>query len=885
MPTVFDAATGEYKYEDPLQPLATANQQFEQDPTADVFQQSEALRARQATTPLLEPEEKKPFLAKGPGQAIDEVFRQTANAGGALITDYMDLASYVGDAVVETGNVLSGRGFNPDGKFMNDSDNPWTEWRINTFEPQTEVGMMARPVVRTGVALLTLPKTALKGILTPLTMLGKAPVVGKGATAAAKGINAGVDAYKAATAVKSSDDVAKALFSLSGTLPKGKAAKFTGNLAKTPWLYATYDDVGKAIVAGKPLTGIQSWMDSVKTSTKALTNFGKLSKQQKIKTIGEALAWDAFVAFNASGEGDALSDETFSDALKGIGINTPFAVSPDDDAVWRKFKQMGEGMILGGALNAVFDTWRVYRFAENFKAAAPKAKAEILEKFANRSQDIGDGLGQQLLGTVGEGGVRYGDEMLDTQWAFNEQTRAANQKGDFLNEKNAKGGDIVPSRPDAPGQLADQTVQPVNVVELDPRVNATVTPQTYRNAFYEAMREAEANPPAAAQLNAAEFNPVEDALRRMEGLIPDKRVDLAEYLAKHPPIFNSLGLENGIDAYVRNAMYTRGLMEGWMEVGPNMNLIVKRAVAADLDVGDLATKQARAMDEATDLEVFQAQAIDVEESYKLAQDQNPPELDLEASARLADQEMADPAMANATENYIEATREKAAFELGEEVRLEQAELDAIAGETSDADVVRQMTGQDLDAVDGAYIEKAQQGRGWEVFTADGDLLGRAQTKKAAQKLADQQTAADKKALVNRARQIATDNAGDEIVAEVGPVMNRSDLKGKVTLTTKQIEELTRYPELKPFWDQLKGGAKKTFEFDMESMADLTDGFKALLQTAEIKGTPRARVLRNLADKFDTATKLLAPEARAQQFVDGVVDDATQLAQKGEICDW
>ena len=125
MPTVFDAATGEYKYEDPLQPLATANQQFELDPTQDIFQQADAIRARDAEKPLLEPEKKKPFLAQGPGQAIDEVFRQTANAGGALITDYMDLASYVGDAVVETGNVLSGRGFNPDGKFMNDSDNPW----------------------------------------------------------------------------------------------------------------------------------------------------------------------------------------------------------------------------------------------------------------------------------------------------------------------------------------------------------------------------------------------------------------------------------------------------------------------------------------------------------------------------------------------------------------------------------------------------------------------------------------------------------------------------------------------------------------------------------------------------------------------------------------
>ena len=921
MPTVFDAATGEYKYEDPLQPLATANQQFEQDPTADVFEQSEALRTRQASAPLMQPEEKKPFWAKGPGQAIDEVGRQTLNAGGALITDYMDLLSYVGDTAVEAGNMLSGRGFNPDGKFLNDSDNPWTEWRINTFEPQTEAGVYARPVVRTGVALLTLPKTALKGILTPLSWLGKAPVGGKVATGAAKGINNAVDAYKAATAVKSSDDVAKALFSLSGTLPKGKASKFVGNVAKTPWLYATYDDVAKGIVAGKPLTGIKSWMDSVQTSTKALTNFGKLSKQQKIKTIGEALAWDAFVAFNASGEGDALSDETFSDALKGIGIETPFAVSPDDDAVWRKFKQMGEGMLLGGALNAVFDTWRVYRFAENFKAAGPKAKSEILTSFANRSQEIGDGLGQQLLGTVGQGGVRLEDEAFST-WKLQEDVRVRNQIEDFEKARDAKGGEIAPYRPDAPGQLADQTIQPVDVVELNPRVNATVTPQTYRNAFYEALRQAELNPPAAAQLNPAEFNPVEDAIRTMEGLIPDKRTDIAEYLAKHPPIFNTLGLENGIESHIRNAMYTRGLMEGWMEVGPNMSLVIKRNIAADLDVGDLATKQAKALDEASDLEQYQAwlensaelnpdvqaslqnlerggaqpvrasepapepfQGVPGDEARYAEWQESNAQLDPRVQQSLGAMEGADPAMANATNNYIEASTEKAAFELGEEVRLQQAQLDAITGQTSDADVVRQMTGQDLNAVDGAYIEKAQQGRGWEVFSADGDLVGRAQTKKAAQKLADQQTAADKKALVNRARQIAADNGGQEIVAEVGPVAARADLKGKVTLTSKQIEELTRYPELQQFWDQLKGGAKKTFEFDMESMDQLSQGFKALLQTAEVKGTPRARVLRNLADKFDTATKLLAPEARAQQFVDGVIDDATQLARKGEICDW
>ena len=539
------------------------------------------------------------------------------------------------------------------------------------------------------------------------------------------------------------------------------------------------------------------------------------------------------------------------------------------------------------------------------KAAGLSTRDKILQEFGKRAQEIGDGLGDDLMQGLGrasqatpvppmdpsvdpwtQGGALMRLEEFKLQGIPEDlnspvQNRLAQMEGvaSQLDETRQLDQALYRGVPEeelmapnagnaAAEQFAAQDAQ--RATRLRPRDNSTFSAQSIRQA---------------ALMDLAAGVDLEDVKQGIRNVMPDNRVDLVQMLADTPPLYNQIGLEDGLTSYIRNAIYTKGLMEGWVEIGPSMKLIARRSIAADLDVGDLAMKQARAMDEATDLEVFQAQSIDVGESYKLAQEQNPPELDLEASARLADQEMADPAMANATENYIEATREKAAFELGEEVRLEQAELDAIAGETSDADVVRRMTGQDLDAVDGAYIEKARQGRGWEVFTADGDLLGRAQTKKAAQKLADQQTAADKKALVNRARQIATDNAGDEIVAEVGPVMNRSDLKGKVTLTTKQIEELTRYPELKPFWDQLKGGAKKTFEFDMESMADLTDGFKALLQTAEIKGTPRARVLRNLADKFDTATKLLAPEARAQQFVDGVVDDATQLAQKGEICDW
>ena len=82
-------------------------------------------------------EEPKPVIAEGPGQALGEVARITANAGTALVTDYGDLASYLGDAVNEVGNLATGKGFNPEGKFLNDSDNPWTQWRMNTFEPET----------------------------------------------------------------------------------------------------------------------------------------------------------------------------------------------------------------------------------------------------------------------------------------------------------------------------------------------------------------------------------------------------------------------------------------------------------------------------------------------------------------------------------------------------------------------------------------------------------------------------------------------------------------------------------------------------------------------------------------------------------------------------
>lgn len=977
MPATYDEQTGQWVYEDPLQPLQKANQQMLRQPGQSPLEQSQQLfkaQGVQGEEALANPVDPKPFIAQGPGQAVSEVGRQVLNSGGALVTDYMDLASYIGDTAVGLGNLAQGKSFNEGGHFMDDSDNPWTQYRLNALEPETQVGMAARPIIRLGVALLTLPKLAIQGVLTPLKVLSKAPVVGGVAGKGLKGVqglDAAADAFRT---VDGTSDALKALTGLKGALPKGKAAGFANNLTKTPWLYATYDDVAKGIDAGKNLTGVKSWMDSVRSSTSALTNLSKLSNKAKIQTVGQALAWDAFVAWNAAGEGDQLSDETFSDMLAMTNspflqaVGTPLATAAEDDALTRKAKQMIEGTAMGGLLNGVFDMWRVFRFAENYKAAGPGVKGKILEAFAERSQDIGDGLGGQLQ-TFARGGTEFaggGYNVLDPQrplpqsdpamdpWSRGGalarlsdvqlqarttadaplpqvdspvQNRLAQMEGlasplnddplyqEWLQSRAPREAepDVMP--PSAGGnavaeQFATQGAMPtpddtraykawleekarMPEGELDPRVQESLmgleaaqpsvraraqspvfTPQEIRQAFYQ-------------DLYASGGENVEELTQAVKRLMPEARTDKVQYLLDNPGSFNGLGLENGVDSIWRNDLYNQGLLEGWAEVDPEtMNIVLKRSAARELDQGQLLTRKADALDEAVDVQQFDEAItetpVDVGESFRAAQQEQPLEIDQAQSLKVAEAELADPALANAEQNLAKATQDLVEYDLGEEMRLIESTQQAMKGELGDAEVVREMLGEDLDQIPALEVRKAETGRGWEVIGDDGDPIGRASTKRAAQKLADQQLAADRQALVNRARQQLTENAGQ--VIEVGGAPVRSpDVMGKVTLTKAQINELTRYPEFKSFWDQF-GVGKRTFEFSHQDMLDLQDGFKALMQTGEIEPN-RLRVLRNLADKLDTATKLIAPQARAQQFAADVASDAEQFLRKGEICDF
>ena len=994
MPARYDAKTGRWVYDDPLAPVAVANSAppigsspLEQSAFLDQrdarmgMQSGEALSAQNA--------ERRPMFASDP---LRETFNITANAGVALATDYLDLAAGIGDMLVQTGNQLTGKGFNWD-QVMDDSDNPWTKWRRETFKTESQAGQMVSNVVRIGTALLTLPKTAAKGVVLPLKAATRLPGIGGAASGALKGIDNLGDAYKGLTAVEGVDDTITALQGLRRTVPNAsKDAKLLGNVMRNDWLFATYDDVGRAIAGGKQeLTGIADWFDNVRKSTAALTQLSKASTGQKIKTVGEALAWDAFVAFNVFGEGDAEMDETFSDFLTTFdnplaqAVGSPLATMAEDNALTRKFKQMVEGIALGVPINAAFDMFRVYRYAKEFKAGSPKVKEEMLRRLGGASQEIGDSIGQSMMPLLPPGRMTT-DELFETinlqrtaadqgasqqqfgadlqQWAANrmqaEQAAAAPAPGSPVPGMTqaaydeamvrASGGRALPgaveqtpealpgtgiNTPQLPqgqqgllnaaeGQIGQPGADPagllgagglpapvtpgmvpVTVQDLGPAVprppEAVVTPQTMRNGFaQDAMR-------VIREMQQATFVQGADGVftqmsNTIKQLMPRTRVDALEYLRRFPPQLNEVGMPNGVDAIWTNFLYDRGLQEGWASIDPDtFQIRFNRSAAAEFDRSNAVLKQANALDQVSQLKQFNDGLVDVAESYKVAQQEQPLDIDVDQTARLAEMEQ-DPAMRLAAEEAVAAADEADRLAAAEELRLSEAELLRVTGQMSDQEVVREMLGTTLDTVQAPQVVRAEVGRGWEVYDMNGELIGQTTTKKGAQKLADQQLRKDREALLARARQMEADALDEVLDVQVGVPVLDSDIVGKVKLTDAQISAVQGIvPRLDKMLDEAwmkrrgeqaffninqLGPQQRTFELTQADMKALSEGIQGVLADAgDLKGSQKVRVLRNLADKLDTQMKLLAPEARAQKFVDDLTNETMSFMDSGKLCDY
>lgn len=433
MPAVF--RNGQWVWDDQSQMMLDQQEQF--DPYSvlpkttaqqmEEVQQQKAAQEEARWADVQQGGDTRPFWAPNAGAAASDTGKILANAGIAIGTDYMDLVAGIGDLGTQTLSALSGKGWDWN-QVLNDADNPWTAWRRDVFRTESKAGQAVSNLVRIGTALIALPKVAAKGATIPLQAGRSLPAVGK----TLGGISELVTKLDDVMKVKPGA-VQDAAAGIAKGFQKGTAAqKASSAVAANTWLAATYDDVGRAIQKAPELKGFQEWMSNVRQSSKALTQLTRGGASARIRTVGEALAWDAFVAFNVYGEGDAEFDETLSDLIYSSGnpylqaLVSPLTTSVEDTGLALKAKQIAEGLGTGAVVNGIIDMARVYRFAKQFRGATGAEQKAILEAFNAKAAELGEGLGRQVAGEqlLMPGGRLTTDELLD-------QVTGAREANDF----------------------------------------------------------------------------------------------------------------------------------------------------------------------------------------------------------------------------------------------------------------------------------------------------------------------------------------------------------------------------------------------------------------------------------------------------------------------
>ena len=890
---------------DPNVAVATPPNSLERTYYDPVQGQNEALAARQqanANAVVANAGDDRPLFAQDGGQFGGDLFKSIVNPAWALVTDYVDLGHGLVDVAQQTGNLIQGKGFDGS-KVFDDSDNPLTKGRIDTFRSETQAGQFVNTTARVGVALLTLPKLALKGLIMPLKLLGKAPAVGKPFGALAKGLTKTDDAINATRA--GTKGATTALNAIQKGAPTSKAAKLAN---ADDWLKLTYKDVVNAGVDGNRFA---TAMRSTERAAKGLTK-GKAS----LRTVGEALAWDAFVAFNAAGEGNPMLDETFTDFLDEAGLPTiPFLqTSIRDTGLEAKFKQMTDGLLLGGIISSVMDVGRIYRFSRAFQKADDVEKRLIVKALNEEGERLGGSVARlseqvdavAMLPSAGQTtafvdnalstglnpSAPAGPNLLDIELNRVETARAQNQlaeetQSNLLNyqqlqanaEVNAGVSDLVPS---PGGQLAPEggPIEPVNVQVMRPP-EPTITPQTMRAGFkqYVEARFAEQSP---------EF--LQELVDTTKRLMPRNRVDAIDMLERFPLRYNGLGMMEASDSVTNNYLVERGLGEGWITVNPEMmELTYNRKLAFDFDRNQYSVKQARALDEAAEIDRYNAKMLEAgsdpatqpvqDELGKMgardAFDESPT-----GKSTLGDDASVDNAILDQDQALVEAKRQErlAAVQEAGAKNAEQAQVDvdaiaAYADIGSDRQVVAEMLNLDLDALPKYQIEKIGNRR-YQVLddvgeSVDGNTYS---TLKAARKGAEIAEKAQYKGYVAKARALADRAIDQPIRSTFGTELLDSPLvRGSLKLTQRQSEILNEL-----------GIPIEGTDLDL-SQADLAGMSKSIQQLMEESTGPQRRVLGNILKRVDEKVTELAPAARLAAEVDKTVALSQKFLKDGEIC--
>ena len=644
------------------------------------------------------------------------------------------------------------------------------------------------------------------------------------------------------------------------------------------------------------------------------------------RNLAETLAMDIFASFNVFGEGNDGMDETVFDMFDDVGLQVPEALlqSPLDSGMSRKLKGMLDGTLFSFVGGGVVDLWRIGKFRRAFDAASDVDKKAIKQAFLDSYEELGNGVGsmlsrlnanqERLIGELGPGAASqldpfgrqplndgreafYGSEPFsgaydpfDTpgQLARLEDVRAQNQSLELAETQAQVNARSAIEEVDVRTQAFPEQPRLMSSLDADAVVGARVR-----------VEEPTISPGGIADAvdrSMANGVPPEQIVRDVQRMLPTKNVDLIDYIKMNPPQRNGVGMIRASDQIWSDYILRKGLSEGWVRLDDDFNPVFIRSAAYEADAAGLIEQQAKAVDELQQIRDFEVSNSQVREQSGFKTSQNNPTGDVsigdaaDLDARLKERQPAnyeasetmpvrDPAALAAEADAINAAKNEDALADEEFARL----ASEVTADDPDQLIRDQLRVDPLQADESVTVAKAETGRGWEVYDVDGELYpnGRFTTKRAAEKFAAKERKALRDELGKRAQQVANDDAGEIIEYATNDFARDGSLTGKVALTKNQINELIRYPNFKPIFEQF-GVNKKTYEFTQGDMADVVDGARALLQTGEIKG-PRARVLNNLIEKFDTAVRELEPQVRIQRQSQKLIEQTKRVLNHGDYC--
>lgn len=916
--------------------------------------------------------DKKPLFASDPGKEFVNI---AGNALFGLATDYVDLGLGAVDALRAGASVATGqkRGdalyFDPT-EIFNDSDNPLTRLRRETFKTESQAGEAVSNIVRIGTSLLAVPKVAAKGVALPFQ--GVAKIAGMGDKVEKIGAVA-EKIFNPLAKREGIEDVMKGLNVVSSGMGEAgqKAIKTAVN---NEYLLATLDDIGKAAIKSpKDAAGlgmVERWMAN---TADAVTKSFRVPGKSTIRTIGEALAWDAFVAFNVAGEGDQSMDSTIGDMLTTSGnkwleaLGAPTTTYASDPAIAIKLKQMAEGLVTGAALEYAMGLGRIWRFANDYRRASPEEQAKILNAFKGYAQPIGNDLGK-LLPPSPKGGA-----MVPTPWrnprapepdqlppgaqgpfqgrsgpetvGSNEPPGAMVQSGVVPAEVQIpEGGGVLtgtperpalpegsrglpgtPERPALPGTggssagitepqrgvvqgLTDQGRQDIQAfidsgdksqyiqaanIQINPTdsrfvytpaVMKDIAAQVLDNVRLAAGATAEALPPWTAAglregiqsiinlVSSQEGGLTPELVRALqEGVVaklPQRRTELLDLLTSDTTRLNASGMQSAADSIWVDYIKSRSLKEGWGQIDPEtFQLKFKRSEAFRQDSDDAIFKQSQALDSIADDANFPVVPVDQPTEILRYQAETGVPIDMEASALIASQEADN--LANS-----EAARQ---------AMLGRTADKSLPQRLGDAEAVQAFLGDSLDNLaPQPTVQRAAQGRGWEVLDPEGQVLSRATTKRQADLDAQKNYELLRKNVIAQARQAEIDDTAKALNVAVGNPIVDSPITAKVKVSEAQARAAAGIdPELDKLL-QTVTGKTGTVELSITEMNRLSSVLSDAIKNAT---GPQKNALNKLSSRLSTAMKLAEPEARAQQTAQWLADQAKTQLTEGIFCDF